>query len=96
MPLRSWKNQPIWTAMPKQPIHESDVPIEIWYQSTNREIRGRALSDVGGVAKVGFGLLELLPGSNTKSAHYHTLEEKHLYILQGQVTRHLDDKCLRL
>jgi len=76
----------------KQPILDSNVETEIWYKGTDREIRGRALSDVGGYAKIGFGLLELGPDCNTRPAHYHTMEEEHLYVLEGSGTLHLDDK----
>jgi uncharacterized cupin superfamily protein len=73
----------------KQPVHESDVAAESWYIGTDGEIRGRPLSDVGGKAKIGFGLMELPPGSNTKPAHWHSKEEEHLYVLSGQATLHL-------
>jgi len=76
-------------AKMKQPVHESDVVAESWYVGTDREIRGKALSDVGGKAKVGFGLMELPPGSNTKPAHWHSKEEEHLYALSGQARLHL-------
>ena len=29
----------------KQPVHESDVEAQSWYAGTDREIRGKALSD---------------------------------------------------
>ena len=74
---------------PKRPIHESEVDTQTWYAGTEHEIRGRALCDVGGLAKVGVGLLELPPGCNTKPAHYHTKEEEHLYALEGAATLHL-------
>jgi len=73
----------------KQPVHESDLSWEVWYAGTDREIRGKAVCDVGGPAKVGFGILELLPGCNTRPAHYHDLEEEHLYALSGAATLHL-------
>ena len=73
----------------KRPVHESEVAAESWYVGTNREIRGKPLSDVGGKAKVGFGLMELPPGSNTRPAHWHSKEEEHLYILSGHATLHL-------
>ena len=53
----------------KLPIHESSVSFEAWYAGTDREIRGKALSDIDGKAKVGFGLMELPAGSNTKPGH---------------------------
>lgn len=82
--------------MPKQPMRAADVPADVWYEGTDREIRGRALSDVGGRARVGVGLLELPPGSNTLPAHYHTHEEEHLYVLDGTLTLHLGAETHRL
>jgi uncharacterized cupin superfamily protein len=67
----------------KRPLQASDVPAEVWYAGTDREIRGRPLSDVGGKARVGFGLMELPAGSNTKPGHWHSHEEEHLYALSG-------------
>lgn len=73
----------------KRPIRAETVPAEVWYQGTDREIRGRALSDVGAQAKVGVGLMELPPGSNTKPAHWHSKEEEHIYVLSGVAVLHL-------
>lgn len=81
---------------PKHPIHESEVEFQDWYTGTGQEIRGRALSDVGGIAKVGVGVLELPAGCNTKPAHYHTLEEEHLYVLEGTATLYLGDTTFSL
>ena len=75
----------------KNPVHESDVPWQSWYEGSDREIRGKALCDVGGRARVGVGVLELPPGSNTKPGHYHSHEEEHLYVLAGTATLHLGD-----
>jgi uncharacterized cupin superfamily protein len=72
------------------------VPAEVWYENTDREIRGRTLSDVGGRAKIGVGMVELPPGSNTRPAHFHTLEEEHLYVVEGQPTLHMDDQTFEL
>jgi len=73
----------------KIPIHQSDVAFEVWYEGSDREIWGKPLCDVGGRAKVGVGLMELPPGSNTKPGHWHSKEEEHLYVLSGQATLHL-------
>lgn len=50
----------------KRPLRAQEVPAEGWYAGTDRKIRGRALCDVWGKAKVGVGLMELPPGSNTR------------------------------
>ncbi|XOV87937.1 MAG: cupin domain-containing protein [Pseudomonadota bacterium] len=73
----------------KVPVRESDIPWEVWYPGTEREIRGKALCDVGGSAGIGVGILELSPGCTTRPSHYHTREEEHLYVLSGSVTLHL-------
>lgn len=80
----------------KRPVHVSDVEWQIWYPGTPREIRGQALCDVGGRAKVGVGYLELPPGSNTEPAHWHTQEEEHLYALAGEATLRLGDDRFEL
>jgi uncharacterized cupin superfamily protein len=80
----------------KRPIHESDVEPECWYAGTDREIRGKPLCDIGGKAKVGFGLMELPAGSNTKPAHWHSKEEEHLYAIAGQATLQLGAETFSL
>ena len=80
----------------KRPLHATDVVAETWYAGTDREIRGRALCDVGGPAKVGVGLMELPPGSNTLPGHWHSDEEEHLYVLSGSALLHLGDERHRL
>lgn len=76
----------------KRPVQVLEVTAETWYEGTDREIQGRALSDVGGSAQVGFGLMDLGSRCNTGPAHYHTLEEEHLYVIEGKVLLHLGDK----
>jgi uncharacterized cupin superfamily protein len=73
----------------KLPLHESDIPFQNLFQGTDRHICEKALCDVGGRSKIGVGLLELFPGSTTQPAHWHSLEEEHLYVLAGMATLHL-------
>jgi uncharacterized cupin superfamily protein len=73
----------------KRPIHEVDFDWEIHAQGTSQELRSKALCDVGGRAKVGVGLLELPPKCDTKPAHWHSLEEEHLFVIAGRATLHL-------
>lgn len=67
----------------KRPIQEADVLFEVWMAGTSQELRSKALCDIGGRARVGVGLLELPPGSDTQPAHFHSHEEEHLYALAG-------------
>jgi len=80
----------------KRPIHDSEIPWEVTYPGTHREIRGKALCDVGGRAKVGVGVLELPPGSDTTPAHYHSAEEEHLYVLEGRLVLQLGEARFEL
>lgn len=73
----------------KTPVHESEVAAETWYAGTDQEISGKALCDEGGRSKIGFGLLTLAPGSNTRPGHWHSHEEEHLYALSGVATLRL-------
>ena len=80
----------------KRPLRSCEVPAEVWYAGTDREVRGRALCDIGGKAKVGVGLMELLPGSNTRPSHWHSHEEEHLYALSGAAVLHLGTEQYQL
>lgn len=83
-------------AAVKHPVHESEVGSQVWYQGTDREISGKALCDAGGKSKIGFGLLELPPGCNTKPGHWHSMEEEHLFVLSGDGTLHLGEHAFDL
>mgnify|MGYP001815243960 CR=1 FL=1 len=80
----------------KSPVHDSEVEQSIWYRGTDREILGQALCDVGGSSKIGFGILKLSPWCDTRPAHYHTLEEEHLYVLEGVGILHLGTEAFPL
>ena len=80
----------------KTPLHEGDLDWTVWYAGTSREIRGKALCDVGGHARLGVGMLELPPGSDTSPAHWHTHEEEHLYVLSGTLTLELGERRFEL
>ena len=80
----------------KKPVHDSDVEKTGWYLGTDREIFGQALCDVGGISRIGFGIVELSPGCSTLPAHYHTLEEEHLYVLEGSGRLHLGTESYSL
>ena len=79
-----------------EPLHESDLDWVTWYEGTSREIRAKALCDVHGRSRVGVGLLELPPGSDTTPAHYHSHEEEHLYVVSGRAVLHLGDRTFEL
>ncbi|MFM9863567.1 MAG: cupin domain-containing protein [Micropepsaceae bacterium] len=51
---------------------------------------------IGDDYHVGFSVEELQPGKQTVPAHYHMLEEEHIYVLDGQVTLRLGEKTYEM
>jgi uncharacterized cupin superfamily protein len=49
-----------------------------------------------GGAHIGCRVEELAPGSFSSRAHYHTLEEEHVFVLAGHATLHLGKRKLPL
>ncbi len=80
----------------KKPVQESELAWEVFAAGTRQEVRAKALCDLGGRAKVGVGLMELPPKSDTSPAHWHSLEEEHLYVLAGRATLHLGEERFAL
>jgi len=80
----------------KRPIREAELAWEVFAAGTAGELRFKALCDVGGRSKVGVALMELPAKSDTSPAHWHSLEEEHLYVLAGRATLHLGAERLAL
>ena len=80
----------------KKPIREAELAFEVFAPGTREEVRFKALCDVGGRAKVGVALMELPPKCDTAPAHWHSLEEEHLFVLAGRATLHLGSERLPL
>ena len=80
----------------KKPVNEAELAWEVFAAGTSEEVRFKALCDVGGRAKVGVALMELPPKCDTRPAHWHSLEEEHLYVLAGRATLHLGVERLAL
>jgi uncharacterized cupin superfamily protein len=76
---------------PRPPISSENVAWEDFSEGTRFAIRYRHLTSAaaGENYHVGFSLEELAPGKQSVPAHYHMLEEEHLFILEGNVTLRL-------
>ena len=74
-----------------EPFSADAVPSEIHRHGSRFETRFRQLGQYGGGTHVGVCLEELEPGKQTYPAHYHMLEEEHLYVLEGELTLLLGD-----
>jgi uncharacterized cupin superfamily protein len=85
----SIKNPP--TEAPIRPIKSDDVPWTAFADVPNFNIRYKhlTLAACGEDYHVGVAIEELPPGMRTAPAHYHFIEEEHLYILEGALTLRL-------
>ena len=73
---------------PPRPISSHDVAWTEWSDVPRFGLRWRHLTRaaVGEDYHVGVAIEELPPGMQTSPAHYHLLEEEHVYILDGSLT----------
>ena len=76
------------TTAPAKPISSNDLPWEEWSDIPRFSVRYKHLTRaaVGTDYHVGVIIEELEPGRQSAPAHYHMLEEEHVYILDGTVT----------
>jgi len=73
---------------PRKPISSADVAWYDWSEVPRHAVRFRHLTSaaIGGDYHVGVQIEELPPGKQTALAHYHILEEEHVYVLEGMMT----------
>lgn len=80
----------------REPFVIEDVPWEDFSHGNRFASRTRALGAFGGGTHVGVCLEELEPGKQACPAHYHHLEEEHLYLLAGELTLRLGNRTYAL
>lgn len=78
------------------PFSVDDVPWDVFSEGSRFSCRSKALGAFGGGSHVGVCLEELEPGQTDNPAHYHFLEEEHLYLLEGSLTLRLGDNTYEL
>jgi len=79
-----------------EPFHIDQVP---WVEATRGARFGLAyqhLSKFGGGSQVGVAMEVLPPGKQANQAHYHLLEEEHVFVLEGSLTLRLGDKAYEM
>jgi uncharacterized cupin superfamily protein len=77
-----------------RPVSAANVPWKVWSEGTRFGSRFRHLTTAaaGPDYHVGVQLEEIPPGKQTSPAHYHMLEEEHVYVLEGGCTLRLGDE----
>lgn len=71
-----------------RPLSTEDVPWTEWSEVPRFGLRWRHLTRaaVGDGYHVGVAIEELPPGKQSAPAHWHLLEEEHVYVLEGSLT----------
>ena len=79
-----------------EPFLVESVPWEEFSRGERFACRTRVLGEFGGGTHVGVCIEELAPGKTDCPAHYHHLEEEHLYLLEGALTLRLGERTYSL
>lgn len=81
-------------SKPCPPISAENVAWKEFSEGSRFGIRFRHLTSaaIGEQYHVGFAIEELGPGKQSVPAHYHMIEEEHVYILEGSLTLRLGEE----
>lgn len=81
------------TLKPNVPINRNDVAWETSENNGAVAMRWKHLTRAGGGPpyKVAFVIEILMPNQKSAAAHWHTLEEEHVYIIEGTLTVRVGD-----
>ncbi|HEX4346484.1 MAG TPA: cupin domain-containing protein [Vicinamibacterales bacterium] len=75
-----------------RPVRVDELPWETWAEGVRYGGRVRRLSGPVGSTRVGVLIEELPPKRQSAPLHWHTDEEEHVWILDGNVTLRLGDE----
>ena len=79
-----------------EPFPADRVPWDEYSEGKRFGVRFQQLGQFGGGSHVGVCLEVLGPGKQSGPAHFHMLEEEHLFILEGKATLRLGDTFFEL
>jgi uncharacterized cupin superfamily protein len=79
-----------------EPFSVESVPWADFTRGERFACRTRALGEFGGGTHVRVCVEELAPGKSDCPAHYHHLEEEHLYLLEGTLSLRLGENTYSL
>lgn len=75
-----------------EPFRAADVPWVEFAHGSRFALRYQHLSRYGGGSQVGVAMEILPPGKQANQAHYHLLEEEHVFVLEGRLTLQLGER----
>lgn len=75
-----------------EPFDIARVPFEEATKGSRFAMRYQHLSSFGGATQIGVAMETLPAGKQANQAHYHMLEEEHVFVLEGELTVRLGDR----
>ena len=75
-----------------EPFEIDHVPWQTFFRGARYGMRYQHLSSFGGGSQISVSMEVLPPGRQANQAHYHLLEEEHVFILEGRLTLRLGSK----
>lgn len=79
-----------------EPFHIDQVPWEEFSRGTRFGMRYQHLSSFGGGSQISVSMEVLPAGRQANQAHYHLLEEEHVFVLEGSLTLRLGERSHEL
>lgn len=79
-----------------EPFHIDQVPWEESSRGTRFGMRYQHLSSFGGGSQMSVSMEVLPAGRQANQAHYHLLEEEHVFVLEGSLTLRLGERSYEL
>lgn len=79
-----------------EPFQVDRVPWEEFFRGERFGMRYQHFSSFGGGTQISVSMEVLPPGRQANQAHYHLLEEEHVFILEGSLTLRLGDKSYEM
>jgi uncharacterized cupin superfamily protein len=76
-----------------EPFPIENVPWEEFSHGERFGMRFQVLSEFAGASQITVAMEILPPGKQANQAHYHMLEEEHVFVLEGHMTVRLGDKA---
>jgi uncharacterized cupin superfamily protein len=75
-----------------EPFHIDRVPWETFEKGSRFGMRFQVLSEFAGASQITVSMEVLEPGRQANQAHYHLLEEEHVFVLEGSMTVRLGER----
>ena len=76
----------------EKPVNVDDLEWQTYRESERIQLRFKAFESQDSRAHLGVCIQELPPGASTAPAHYHAVEEEHVYVLTGELTVRLGNE----